>query len=98
MADNGKGGQQWRQTTTVADNDGTQVWAVHYNREGQERAANNNGIRHTCPKPLTGVEEHYLEEVYKGRSRLSKSDSKLIIDLIWFKVKKQLKREGVCIA
>jgi hypothetical protein len=39
-----------------------------------------------------------LGEVDKGRSRLSKSEGKLIMDLIWFKVKKQLKREGVCIA
>jgi hypothetical protein len=39
-----------------------------------------------------------LEEVYEGRSRLSKCDCKLIMDLIWFKVKKQLKRERVCIA
>jgi hypothetical protein len=38
-----------------------------------------------------------LEEVYKGRSRLSKCDGKLIMDLIWFKVRKQLKRERVCI-
>jgi hypothetical protein len=37
-------------------------------------------------------------EVYKGRSRLSICDEKLIMDLIWFKVKKQLKRERVCIA
>ncbi len=29
-----------------------------------------------------------LEEFYEGRSKLSKCDSKLIIDLIWFKVKK----------
>ncbi len=35
------------------------------------------------------------EEVYEGRSRLSKWDGKLIMDLIWFKVKKQLKRERV---
>jgi hypothetical protein len=39
-----------------------------------------------------------LGEVYEGRSRLSKSDDKPIMDLIWFKVKKQLKRERVCIA
>ena len=39
-----------------------------------------------------------LGEVYKGRSRLSKSDDQLIMDLIWFKVKKQIKRERVCIA
>jgi hypothetical protein len=49
-------------------------------------------------KPFTGVEEHCLGEVYEGRSRLSKSDDELIMDLIWFKVKKQLKRERVCIA
>ncbi len=30
-----------------------------------------------------------LGEVYEGRSRLSKSDDQLIMDLIWFKVKKQ---------
>jgi hypothetical protein len=30
--------------------------------------------------------------VYKGRSRLSICDEKLIMDLNWFKVKKQLKR------
>ncbi len=36
-----------------------------------------------------------LEEVYEGRSRLSKCDGKLIMDLIWFKVKKQLKRESM---
>ncbi len=29
-----------------------------------------------CPKPFTGIEEHCLGEVYKGRSRLSKSDEK----------------------
>jgi hypothetical protein len=29
-----------------------------------------------CPKPFTGIEEHCLEEVYKGRSRLSKCDEK----------------------
>jgi hypothetical protein len=39
-----------------------------------------------------------LGEVYEGRSRLSKCDGKLIMDFIWFKVKKQLKRERVCIA
>jgi hypothetical protein len=50
-----------------------------------------------CPKPFTGVEEHCLGEVYEGRSRLSKCDGKLIMDLIWFKVKKQQKRERVCI-
>ncbi len=38
-----------------------------------------------------------LGEVYKGKSRLSKCEGKLIMDLIWFKVKKQLKRERVCI-
>ncbi len=39
-----------------------------------------------------------LREVYEGRSRLSKCDGKvLIMDLIWFKVKKQLKRERACI-
>ncbi len=52
----------------------------------------------TCPKPFTGVEEYCLGEVYKGRSRLWKCDAKLIMDLIWFKVKKQLKRERVCSA
>jgi hypothetical protein len=50
-----------------------------------------------CPKPFTGIEEHCLGEVYEGRSRLSKCDSKLIMDLIWFKGKNQLKRERVCI-
>ncbi len=39
-----------------------------------------------------------LGEVYEGRSRLSKSDGKLIMDLIWFKVKKQRESERVCIA
>ncbi len=39
-----------------------------------------------------------LGEVYDGRSRLSKSEDKLIMDLIWFKVKKQLKRKRVGIA
>jgi hypothetical protein len=39
-----------------------------------------------------------LGEVYEGRSRLSKSDNKLIMDLIWFQVKKQRKRERVCTA
>ncbi len=39
-----------------------------------------------------------LQEVYKGRSRLWKSDDKLIMDLIWLKVKKQIKRERVCVA
>jgi hypothetical protein len=38
-----------------------------------------------------------LGEVYKGRSRLSKCDGKLIINLIWFKVKTKLKRERMCI-
>ncbi len=51
-----------------------------------------------CPMPFTGVEEHCLGEVYEGRSRLSKCDGKLIMDLIWLKMKKQLKRERVCIA
>jgi hypothetical protein len=51
-----------------------------------------------CPKPFTGIEEHCLGEGYEGGSRLSKCDGKLIMDLIWFKVKKQLKRERVCIA
>jgi hypothetical protein len=50
-----------------------------------------------CPKLFTGIEKHCLREVYKGRSRLSKCDGKLIMDLIWFKMKKQLKREIVCI-
>jgi hypothetical protein len=53
--------------------------------------------KYICPKPFTGVEEHCLGEVYEGRSRPSKCDGKLIMDLIWFKVKKQLKRERVCI-
>jgi hypothetical protein len=35
---------------------------------------------------------------YKGRSRQSICDEKLIMGLIWFKVKKQLNRERVCIA
>jgi hypothetical protein len=48
-----------------------------------------------CPKPFTGVEEHCLGEVYESRSRLSKCDGNLIMDLIWFKLKKQLKRERV---
>jgi hypothetical protein len=52
----------------------------------------------TCPKPFTGIEEYCLGEVYKSRSRLSKCDCQLIMDLVWFKVKKQLKRERVCIA
>jgi hypothetical protein len=56
-----------------------------------------SGLMAKCPKPFTGVEEHCLGEVYEGRSRLSKCDGKLIIDLIWFKVKKQLRRERVCI-
>jgi hypothetical protein len=51
-----------------------------------------------CPKLFTGIEEHCLGEVYKGRSRLSKCNGKLIMDLIWFKVEKQPKRERVCIA
>jgi hypothetical protein len=58
----------------------------------------HGGEVNDCPKPFSGVKEHCLGEVYKGRSRLSKSDGKLIMDLIWFKVKKQLKRERVCIA
>jgi hypothetical protein len=33
-----------------------------------------------CPKPFTGIEEHCLGEVYEDRSRLSKSDGKLIMD------------------
>jgi hypothetical protein len=37
---------------------------------------------------FTGIEEHCLEEVYEGRSRLSKSGDRLIMDLIWFKMKK----------
>jgi hypothetical protein len=47
---------------------------------------------------LLALRNTVLGEVYEGRSRLSKSDGKLIMDLIWFKVKKQLKRERVCIA
>jgi hypothetical protein len=39
-----------------------------------------------------------LGEVYEGRSGLSKCDGKLIMDVTWFKVKKQLKRERMCIA
>ncbi len=50
-----------------------------------------------CPKPFTGIEEHCLGEVFEGRSRLSKCNGKLIMDIFWFKVKKQLKRERVCI-
>jgi hypothetical protein len=45
--DNGNGGQQqWQwQTTTAADDNGTQDRAADYEGEGEERAANNNGIR-----------------------------------------------------
>jgi hypothetical protein len=50
-----------------------------------------------CPKLFIGIEEHCLEGVYEGRSRLSKSGDKLIMDLIWFQVKKQLERERACI-
>jgi hypothetical protein len=66
------------------------------------------------PPPLSKEDKKYVQEVvvlsrllalrntacgvYKGRSRLSICDEKLIMDLIWFKVKKQLKRERVCIA
>ncbi len=47
-----KGGQRrQRQTTMVADNDGTQDQVVDYNGEGQEWEANNNGIRHKAMKP-----------------------------------------------
>ncbi len=42
-------------------------------------------------------EEHCLGEVYESRSRLSICDDKLIMDLIWFKLKKKLKRERACI-
>ncbi len=47
---------------------------------------------------LLALRNTVLGEVYEGRSRLSKFDGKLIMDLIWFKVKKQIKRERVCIA
>ncbi len=46
-------------------------------------------------KLFTGVEEHCRP--VEGRSKLSKGDEKWITDLIWFKVKKQLKREKVFI-
>jgi hypothetical protein len=35
----------------TADDNGTQDQAADYNREGQERAANNNSIRHKTMKP-----------------------------------------------
>jgi hypothetical protein len=38
-----------------------------------------------------------LSKVYESRSRLWKSDDTQIMDLIWFRVKKQLKIERVCI-
>jgi hypothetical protein len=44
--DDGKGRQQWRQTRTAADDNGVQDGAADYGGEGQEQAANNNGIRH----------------------------------------------------
>jgi hypothetical protein len=46
-AEDGGGGRQrqWRRTT-AADDGGTRDRAADYNGEGQERAANNDGIRH----------------------------------------------------
>jgi hypothetical protein len=46
-AEDSGGGQQqrWRRTT-AADNDGSQDWAADYDREGWERTANNDGIKH----------------------------------------------------
>jgi hypothetical protein len=43
-----KGGQQWQRLMTTGADDGTRDQAADYNREGQERAANNKtalGIR-----------------------------------------------------
>ncbi len=42
---NSDGGRRQQQTTTAANDDGTQDWAADYKGEGEERAANNNGIR-----------------------------------------------------
>ncbi len=44
-----------------------------------------------CCMPFNGIEEHC--RLVEGRSKLSKCNEKQIMDLIWFKVKKQLKRE-----
>jgi hypothetical protein len=46
---------------------------------------------------LLALRNTVLKEVYKGKSRLGKRDDKQIMNLIWFKVKKQLTRERVCI-
>jgi hypothetical protein len=44
-ADNNSNGRcRWWWMTTVADNDGVQDWAADYDREGQERAVNNDNI------------------------------------------------------
>ncbi len=50
-----------------------------------------------CPKPFTGVEEHCLEKSLRVGADYWFGDEKLIMDLIWFKMKKQQKRERVCI-
>ncbi len=49
--DNSNGGrQQWRKTK-AADDDGTKDQAADYKGEGEERAANSNGIRQKADKP-----------------------------------------------
>jgi hypothetical protein len=57
-----------------------------------------NGNKAPVLSRLLALRNTVLGEVYKGRSRLSKCEDKLIMDFIWFKVKKQLNRERVCIA
>ncbi len=62
------------------------LWSLHTHKNTHTFLSRSLALRNTV-----------LGEVCKGRSRLSKCDSKLIMDLIWFKVKKHLKRERVCI-
>ncbi len=50
--DDGDGGQRQRRTTKAADNDGMQDQAADYEGEGEEQAANNNGIRQKADKPV----------------------------------------------
>jgi hypothetical protein len=56
------------------------------------------GLWSECPKPFTGIEEHCLGKSTRVGADYQFCNEKLIMGSIWFKVKKQLKRERVCIA
>ncbi len=53
----------------AADHNGMQDWAAAYDREGQERVVNNNGIRHHTEKTmlfLAGVTHFFVVSRYNN--------------------------------